>query len=71
MLKWPDILTLAKNGKPAPDRSVVKNDEEWRQQLSDQQYHVTREAGALARFRGNHPRREARACDRSALARCQ
>ncbi len=29
MLKWPDILNLAKNGNPAPDRKVVKTDTEW------------------------------------------
>src|SRR6202042_77723 len=45
MLKWPDILNLAKNGNPAPDRKIVKTDAEWRQQLSAEQFHVTRQAG--------------------------
>jgi hypothetical protein len=34
MLKWPDVLNLAKNGNPAPKRQIVKADAEWRQQLS-------------------------------------
>ena len=36
MLKWPDVLNLAKGGNPAPDRKVVKTDAEWREQLSDE-----------------------------------
>ncbi len=50
MLKWPDVLNLAKNGNPAPDRKVVKTDAEWRKQLSDEEYHVTREAGTERAF---------------------
>jgi peptide-methionine (R)-S-oxide reductase len=33
MLKWPDVLNLAKSGNPAPDRKVVKTEAEWREQL--------------------------------------
>jgi len=50
MLKWPDVLNLAKNGNPAPDRKVVKTDAEWRAQLSDEQYYVTRQAGTERAF---------------------
>jgi len=50
MLTWPDILNLAKNGNPAPDRKVVKTDAEWREQLSDEEYHVTRQAGTERAF---------------------
>src|SRR3984957_6365368 len=50
MLQWPDVLNLAKSGNPAPDRKVVKTDAEWREQLSDEEYHVTRQAGTERAF---------------------
>ena len=52
MLKWSDVLNLAKNGNPAPARKIVKNEAEWRQQLTDEQYRVTREAGTEQPFTG-------------------
>src|ERR1700685_437720 len=50
MLTWLDILNLAKNGNPAPDRKVVKTDAEWREQLSDEELHATRQAGTERAF---------------------
>ena len=50
MLKWPDVLNLAKNGNPAPAHRVVKAEAEWREQLTAEQYHVTREAGTERAF---------------------
>jgi peptide-methionine (R)-S-oxide reductase len=44
MLKWPDVLNLARTGNPAPDRKIVKTDAEWRQQLGPEEYQVTRKA---------------------------
>ena len=50
MLKWPEVLKLAKDGNPAPDHKVVKTDAEWRQQLSEEEYRVTRRAGTERAF---------------------
>ena len=41
---------FAKSGNPAPDRKVVKTDAEWREQLSDEEYLVTRQAGTERAF---------------------
>jgi methionine-R-sulfoxide reductase len=50
MLKWNDVLNFARHGSPPPDRTVVKTDKEWRLQLTDEQYEVTREAGTERAF---------------------
>ena len=50
MLKWTDVLNLAKNGNPDPARKVVKTEAEWRTQLTDEQYYVTRRAGTERAF---------------------
>src|SRR5665213_2337924 len=50
MLKWTDVLKLAKGGNPPPERKVVKTQAEWREQLSDEEYHVSRQAGTERAF---------------------
>ena len=50
LLDWPHIVDLANNGNlPAPKR-VSKTPAEWAQQLSPEQYHVTREHGTERPF---------------------
>lgn len=45
MLNWEAVMRLAANGNHEPDRRVQKSDEEWRQQLTPEQYRVTRQKG--------------------------
>jgi peptide-methionine (R)-S-oxide reductase len=47
------------------DEKVTKSDEEWKQQLSDEQYHVAREKGTEAPFTGKY-----HACTDSGVYRC-
>jgi len=50
LLKWPDVLKLASDGNPPPDRKVTKTDAEWRELLTNEQYLVTRRAGTERPF---------------------
>ena len=50
MLKWPDIIKFAKEGNPSPDRRVEKTEEEWKAQLTPEEYRVTRQSGTERAF---------------------
>jgi methionine-R-sulfoxide reductase len=50
MLKWTDVIALARSGNPEPAHKVVKSEAEWRAQLSPDQYRVTRQAGTERAF---------------------
>lgn len=45
MLKYIDVIKYANHGNPEPDRRVSKTDEEWKAQLSLEEYQVTRLKG--------------------------
>lgn len=50
MLTWKDVVNFAEKGNPVPDARVEKTDEEWRRQLSAEEYKVTRKAGTERAF---------------------
>ena len=50
MLQWKDVMALARDGNLEPDSKVVRTDEQWRAQLSAEQYQVTRRAGTERAF---------------------
>lgn len=45
MLDWNDVIKFANQGNPTPPRRVEKTPEEWREQLTEEEYYVTREKG--------------------------
>lgn len=50
MLNWNNVIAFATNGNPAPDRRVEKSEEEWKAQLTAEQFYVTRKHGTESNF---------------------
>lgn len=56
MLRWIDVLKFAKYSNPEPYRRVDKTEDEWQQQLTPEQYHVTRQKGTEPPYRNAYCR---------------
>lgn len=72
MLTWKNILIFADKGNPTPDRKVKKTDQEWRAQLTDEQFRVARRHGTEPAFSSGicslfEPGRYACACCKTLL----
>lgn len=58
MLTWNDILSFTKKGNPTPDKRVEKTNDEWKKELTPEQFQITRlkgterpfESGACSKF---------------------
>lgn len=50
MIDWNEVMHRAQRGNPPPDRRVERSADAWREQLSPEQFRVTRLAGTEPPF---------------------
>lgn len=54
MINWTKIIRIADDMNPEPNRRISKTDAEWQQQLTEEQYRVTRRKGTEPAFTGEY-----------------
>ena len=52
MMNWNDVLTYANHGSPEPESTVRKTEEEWKSQLTPEQFRITRKKDTEPAFSG-------------------
>jgi peptide-methionine (R)-S-oxide reductase len=51
---WNDVIKLANNGNPFLGEKIIKKEADWKAQLTEEEYFITRQKGTEARFSGEH-----------------
>ncbi len=54
MLTWINVLQFSNKGNPHPPKRVEKSNEEWKPQLTSEQYQITRLKGTERAFTGEY-----------------
>lgn len=54
MLQWKDVIRFGREGNPIPARKVVKSDEEWKKELTEEEFYVLRKKGTERAFTGEY-----------------
>jgi len=54
MIDWKEVHRLTVNGSPAPPQRVEKSEQEWRKQLTKEQFNVTRKKGTERPYTGEY-----------------
>ena len=52
MIDWKEVHKLTVNGSPEPPRRLEKSEEEWRKELTEEQFRVTRKHGTERPYSG-------------------